>query len=135
MVQMNRPRDYNGKIKVVPMVVALIGTSRIPLFGNSSWTNKYATDLFCWGESPIIEEHYEILNMHPNKGAQDLELRYNSNGVEWRDDLFELWVINCKIYSIDSIKEMNSYIRYPSDWATPSRNIPKLDTETMAMLK
>jgi hypothetical protein len=51
--------------------------------------------------------------------AKDLELRYNSNGVEWRDDLFDLWKEFKSVrfhYSIDSIKEMNDYIRYPSEW-------------------
>ena len=75
---------------------------------------------FAGGESLIIEEHYEILEEAIRQGhAKNLELRYNSNGVEWRDDLFKLWK-EFKIvrfhYSVDSIGEMNSYIRYPSQW-------------------
>ena len=47
---------------------------------------------FAGGESLIIEEHYEILEHAIKMGyAKDLELRYNSNGVEWREDLFDLW--------------------------------------------
>ena len=46
---------------------------------------------FAGGESLIIEEHYEILEHAIKMGyAKNLELRYNSNGVEWRDDLFDL---------------------------------------------
>jgi glutamate-1-semialdehyde 2,1-aminomutase len=75
---------------------------------------------FADGESLIIEGHYEILGHAIKMGhAKDLELRYNSNGVEWRDDLFDLWKEFKSVrfhYSIDSIKEMNDYIRYPSEW-------------------
>lgn len=75
---------------------------------------------FAGGESLIIEEHYEILEEAIRQGhAKNLELRYNSNGVEWRDDLFKLWKEFKLVrfhYSVDSIGEMNSYIRYPSEW-------------------
>ena len=47
---------------------------------------------FAGGESPTSEEHYEILEECERQGhAKNLELRYNSNGVEWREDLFDLW--------------------------------------------
>ena len=89
---------------------------------------------FAGGESLIIEEHYEILEHAIKMGyAKDLELRYNSNGVEWRDDLFELWS-HFKLvrfhYSIDSIKEMNEYIRYPSKWKRQEEVFHILDNET-----
>jgi MoaA/NifB/PqqE/SkfB family radical SAM enzyme len=75
---------------------------------------------FAGGESLIIEEHYTILEEAIKRGhAKNLELRYNSNGVEWRDDLFDLWKEFKLVrfhYSVDSIEEMNSYIRYPSQW-------------------
>jgi len=75
---------------------------------------------FAGGESLIIEEHYEILEEAIRQGhAKNLELRYNSNGVEWRDDLFDLWKEFKLVrfhFSVDSIGEMNSYIRYPSQW-------------------
>jgi len=89
---------------------------------------------FAGGESFIIEEHYEILEHAIKMGyAKDLELRYNSNGVEWREDLFELWS-HFKLvrfhYSIDSIKEMNDYIRYPSNWSNQVNTFHRLDNET-----
>ena len=75
---------------------------------------------FAGGESLIIEEHYEILEEAIRQGhAKNLELRYNSNGVEWREDLFDLWKEFKLVrfhFSVDSIGEMNSYIRYPSQW-------------------
>ena len=89
---------------------------------------------FAGGESLIIEEHYEILEHAIKMGyAKDLELRYNSNGVEWRDDLFDLWKEFKLVrfhYSIDSIKEMNDYIRYPSNWKRQEEVFHILDNDT-----
>jgi hypothetical protein len=43
------------------------------------------------GEALIMKEHYEILEKVIEMGyASQIELRYNSNGLEWREDLFEL---------------------------------------------
>jgi len=89
---------------------------------------------FAGGESLIIEEHYEILEEAIRQGiAKDLELRYNSNGVEWREDLFDLWKEFKLVrfhYSVDSIHEMNSYIRYPSEWKRTEEVFHILDKET-----
>jgi MoaA/NifB/PqqE/SkfB family radical SAM enzyme len=89
---------------------------------------------FAGGESLIIEEHYEILEECIRQGhAKNLELRYNSNGVEWREDLFDLWK-HFKLvrfhYSVDSIGEMNEYIRYPSKWERTKEVFHILDKQT-----
>ena len=89
---------------------------------------------FAGGESLIIEEHYEILEECIRQGhAKNLELRYNSNGVEWREDLFDLWREFKLVrfhYSVDSIHEMNDYIRYPSEWSRTEEVFHILDKET-----
>lgn len=89
---------------------------------------------FAGGESLIIEEHYEILEECIRQGyAKNLELRYNSNGVEWRSDLFDLWKEFKLVrfhYSVDSIHEMNDYIRYPSEWKRTEEVFHILDNET-----
>jgi len=89
---------------------------------------------FAGGESLIIEEHYEILEECIRQGhAKNLELRYNSNGVEWRDDLFDLWKEFKLVrfhYSVDSIHEMNDYIRYPSQWSRTEEVFRILDEQT-----
>lgn len=89
---------------------------------------------FAGGESLIIEEHYEILEECIRQGiAKNLELRYNSNGVEWREDLFDLWKEFKLVrfhYSVDSINEMNDYIRYPSKWNRTEEVFHILDNET-----
>ena len=89
---------------------------------------------FAGGESLIIDEHYEILEFAIKNGhAKNLELRYNSNGVKWRKDLFELWK-HFKLvrfhYSVDSICQMNEYIRYPSKWDRTVEVFHILDNET-----
>jgi len=89
---------------------------------------------FAGGESLIIDEHYEILEYAIKNGfAENLEIRYNSNGVEWREDLFELWSNFKKVrfhYSVDSLFEMNEYIRYPSKWKRTEEVFHILDNET-----
>jgi hypothetical protein len=89
---------------------------------------------FAGGEALIIDEHYKILEYAiENDLAKNLELRYNSNGVEWREDLFELWK-HFKIvrfhYSVDDLFERNEYIRYPSKWERTQEVFHILDRET-----
>jgi len=89
---------------------------------------------FAGGEPLIIEEHYEILEECIKRGyAKDMEIRYNSNGVEWREDLFELWK-HFKLvryhYSVDAVGERNDYIRYPSKWERNLEAFRQLDEET-----
>ena len=75
---------------------------------------------FAGGESFIIDEHYDLLEECIKRGyAKNIELRYNSNAVEWRDDLFDLWSNFKRVrfhYSIDAHGEHNDYIRYPTNW-------------------
>ena len=89
---------------------------------------------FAGGESLIIDEHYEILEECIRQGhAKNLEIRYNSNGVEWRDDLFDLWKEFKLVrfhYSVDSIGAMNEYIRYPSEWKRTEEVFHILDEQT-----
>lgn len=86
---------------------------------------------FAGGESTIIEEHYELLEECIRRGhAHNIELRYNSNGIELPERLFSLWAKFKRVrfhFSIDSIGEMNSYIRYPSNWSVIEKNLRLLD--------
>jgi len=83
------------------------------------------------GEALIMKEHYEILEKVIEMGyASQIELRYNSNGLEWRDDLFELWKEFDKVifhFSIDDIEDRLEYVRYPSDWNQVEKQLHKLD--------
>jgi hypothetical protein len=89
---------------------------------------------FAGGESLIIDEHYDILKQCIKQDhARNLEIRYNSNGIEWKQDLFSLWKQFKLVrfhYSIDDIGVRNEYIRYPSNWNRMKEVFNILDTET-----
>lgn len=86
---------------------------------------------FAGGEPLLIPEHYKILEFMVDQGyAENCVLRYNSNGLELPDKLFELWKHFKKIkfnFSVDALEEKNDYIRYPSKWKDVTENLYKLD--------
>lgn len=86
---------------------------------------------FAGGEPLIIPEHYKILEFMIETGAaKDCVLRYNSNGVELPEKLFDLWANFKQVtfnFSIDALGEKNDYIRYPSKWNSIERNLHRLD--------
>lgn len=89
---------------------------------------------FAGGESLIIDEHYMLLEECIRLGySKNIELRYNSNAVEWRADLFDLWSNFKRVrfhYSIDADGPRNDYIRYPSVWQHQEEVFRKLDSTT-----
>ena len=89
---------------------------------------------FVGGEPLIIDEHYKILDYCiSNNYAKDMRLMYNSNGMTWKDNLFEKWKHFSSVefdYSVDDIGERNSYIRYPSKWDRVERNFHIFDEQT-----
>ncbi|MCB0366116.1 MAG: twitch domain-containing radical SAM protein [Bdellovibrionaceae bacterium] len=86
---------------------------------------------FAGGEATIIEEHFTLLEECIRRGhAKHIELRYNSNGIEIPDRLLDLWSHFQRVrfhFSIDSIGEMNDYIRYPSKWSDIEAQLRRLD--------
>lgn len=93
---------------------------------------QYIRELyFAGGEPLIIPEHYRILEFMVETGnAANCVLRYNSNGVELPDKLFELWKHFKQVkynFSIDAVGDRNDYIRYPSQWDTIVENLHRLD--------
>lgn len=150
------PHDSSGWIKEWQSIYPKIENEKLK--GTSSWENKgkvhgasynwhknnprFWDELmdqiphmyqlyFAGGESLIIEEHYDLLEECIKRGhAKNIELRYNSNAVEWRDDLFDLWAEFKRVrfhYSIDAYGEQNDYIRYPSKWDHQEKVFWKLD--------
>ena len=83
------------------------------------------------GEALIMDDHYTLLEKIIEDGyASQIELRYNSNGLEWRSDMFELWKEFRNVifhFSVDDIGDRLHYIRYPSPWKQVEEQIHKLD--------
>jgi hypothetical protein len=86
---------------------------------------------FAGGEPLLIPEHYKILEFMVETGAsKSCILRYNSNGLELPEKLFELWSYFKQVkfnFSIDAVGERNDYIRYPSKWIDVVTNLERLD--------
>lgn len=104
-----------------------------PMFFDELYQSiPYLKQLYFAGGEPLIhDEHYELLQKVIDDGyANQIELRYNSNGMEWREDLFELWK-HFKVvifhFSIDDIGERLHYIRYPAKFEHLEEMIWKLD--------
>jgi MoaA/NifB/PqqE/SkfB family radical SAM enzyme len=93
---------------------------------------QYIKELyFAGGEPLLIPEHYKILEFMVETGAaKNCILRYNSNGLELPEKLFDLWTHFKQVkfnFSIDALGERNDYIRYPSKWADVVANLERLD--------
>ena len=86
---------------------------------------------FAGGEPLLIPEHYKILEFMVETGAaKTCVVRYNSNGLELPEKLFELWNYFKEVkfnFSIDAVGERNDYIRYPSKWVDVVTNLERLD--------
>ena len=86
---------------------------------------------FAGGEPLLIPEHYKILEFMVETGAaKSCVLRYNSNGLELPENLFELWNHFKQVkfnFSVDAVGLRNDYIRYPSKWIDVVTNLEKLD--------
>ena len=86
---------------------------------------------FAGGEPLLIPEHYKILEFMVESGnAGNCILRYNSNGMELPEKLFELWNHFKEVkfnFSVDDVGERNNYIRYPSRWLDVVSNLERLD--------
>jgi len=86
---------------------------------------------FAGGEPLLIPEHYKILEFMVETGAaKSCILRYNSNGLELPEKLFELWNHFKQIkfnFSVDAVGARNDYIRYPSKWENVVANLKRLD--------
>ncbi len=87
---------------------------------------------FAGGEATIIKEHYALLKKCIDRGyASKIQLRYNSNGVDIPESLFDLWSEFESVrfhFSIDNINEMNDYIRFPSKFNEISDQLRRLDS-------
>ena len=87
--------------------------------------------IFGGGEPLYIKEHKEILQKLVESGnSHHIELRYHTNGSIYDEEVVELWTkfkfVEVMI-SIDGAKEVNDYIRYPSNWSVIEENLKRYD--------
>jgi hypothetical protein len=86
---------------------------------------------FAGGEPLLIPEHYKILEFMVETGSsKNCILRYNSNGLELPEKLFDLWSHFKQVkfnFSVDAFGARNDYIRYPSKWEDVVANLKRLD--------
>ena len=112
-----------------------------PTFWEEFWTQVPTLRQLYWagGESLIMEEHYMVLEKIIEMGyAKDIELRYNSNGLEWKPHLFDLWKEFRSVifhFSVDSYSDKNHFIRYPSSWKRIVKQMHVLDDYSYGNLR
>lgn len=97
-----------------------------------SQANSIKELYFAGGEPLLIPEHYKILEFMVESGnAKNCVLRYNSNGLELPQKLFDLWKFFKEVkfnFSIDAVGDKNDYIRFPSKWNNIVENLHILDS-------
>jgi MoaA/NifB/PqqE/SkfB family radical SAM enzyme len=87
--------------------------------------------IFAGGEPLYLKNHKRFLKKCVESGhAQNIELRYHTNGTIMPDDIIELWS-NFKfvelMLSIDGMGDQNHWLRYPTDWATVEKTLDKVE--------
>jgi organic radical activating enzyme len=86
---------------------------------------------FAGGEPLLIKEHRVFLNEIINRGyADQISLRYNTNGILVSDEMIDVWSKFKKVkvgVSLDGIGSRGEYIRFPLDWKVVEENLIKLD--------
>lgn len=104
-----------------------------PTFWDDFWTQVPTLKQLYWagGESLIMKEHYLVLEKIIEMGyANQIELRYNSNGLTWEPELFDMWKEFKKVifhFSIDGYSDVNNFMRYPSPWRRVVHQLKELD--------
>ncbi|MCS7316716.1 MAG: twitch domain-containing radical SAM protein [Candidatus Dojkabacteria bacterium] len=83
------------------------------------------------GEPFLIDIHYDFLKYCIENGfSKNINLEYNTNLTNIPTKAFELWVKFNRVsvgVSVDGLREVNDYIRYPSNFSQIERNLRKLD--------
>jgi MoaA/NifB/PqqE/SkfB family radical SAM enzyme len=90
---------------------------RNQLFEGLKYVKKIA---FLGGEPLIIKEHDEIIDyLIDNNLSQNVDIRYNSNGIALTENHLKKWSNFKSVLfslSIDGLYKQNDYMRYGSNW-------------------
>jgi sulfatase maturation enzyme AslB (radical SAM superfamily) len=88
---------------------------------------------FAGGEPLLINQMFDFLERLIELGrAKNIMISYNTNLTVLPRRIFELWPHFRSVrvtVSVDGFDEVNSLIRYPTNWATLDRNMKTLDAE------
>lgn len=86
---------------------------------------------FAGGEPLLIKEHKQFLLEIIDRGnADQIGLRYNTNGILINDEMIDIWEKFKKVkvgISIDGMGDRVGYIRYPTDWKVVEQNLWRLE--------
>lgn len=107
---------------------------------NSQLSNM--TDYYCTGGEPtLIDKNYEILTRMIETGdSKHITLKFNTNLTNTKKDFYSLFKHFKHVramLSVDGTKELQEYLRFPSDWNQISKNLQKLvdmDLSTMTLV-
>ena len=82
------------------------------------------------GEPTLIEKNYEIMQQMIDSGdSKNIVLTLNSNMTNTKIDFYNFFKYFKKVIllsSVDGIRGMQEYLRYPSNWKQISNNIEKI---------
>ena len=94
------------------------------------WLPKIKRLYFTGGEPTLIKRNWLIINKAIEKGySHDMTLHFNLNCTYIPDKLLKTFNKFSYIFlslSIDGLKDVQEYIRYPSQWKSIEKNIEKL---------
>ena len=87
--------------------------------------------IFAGGEPLLIKEHKDIIKEIVKRGyAKNIQLNYHTNATIYDPELMELWKSFNRIelfLSIDGIRGITDYIRYPSNFDEIEKNLRLYD--------
>jgi len=96
-------------------------------------SNNIRHMIIAGGEPFYIKEHKELIKKLVDTGASfNIDISYHTNGTIYDEELVELWENFNQVtlyFSLDSYKEINRYLRYPSYFDTIQKNLHRFDTE------
>jgi organic radical activating enzyme len=85
------------------------------------------------GEPFYIKEHKELIKrLVENGSSKNIDISYHTNGTIYDQELVDLWKefnFITLYFSLDSFKDVNRYLRYPSYFDTLEKNLHKFDKE------
>ena len=94
--------------------------------------SKFLNHIIIAGGEPLFikEQKDLIINLVKSGDAKNISISYHTNGTIYDSELIELWAefkhVNL-YFSLDSYKEINRYLRYPSMFDLIQTNLQKFD--------